>query len=173
MGKERAVAWKKGTPMTDDSRIQIYRTKDGEIRVDVRFGRETVWLTQAQMVALFQRDVSIISRHIKNSSTGGEINKKKQFAEKANCPFRQAGYPLWPGCGDFSGIPGEISTGGSIPSVGHPAASKRSGAFLFVDFLNRNGRLIKDNGAPVINDTGLALEDEEKADFNLSLLGSP
>jgi len=31
-----------------------------------------------------------------------------------------------------------------------------------VDFLNRNGRLIKDNGAPVINDTGLALEDEDE-----------
>jgi prophage maintenance system killer protein len=34
--------------------------------------------------------------------------------------------------------------------------NKRSGAFLFVDFLHRNGRLIKQNGVPVINDTGLA-----------------
>ena len=76
MGKERAVAGKKDTPMTDDRRIQNYRTKDGETRVDVRFERETVWLTQAQMVALFQRDVSIISRHIKNSSTGGKINNR-------------------------------------------------------------------------------------------------
>jgi hypothetical protein len=65
--------------MTDDSRIQNYRTKDGETRVDVPFERETVWLTQAQMVALFQRDVSIISRHIKNSSTGGEINQKSNL----------------------------------------------------------------------------------------------
>ena len=33
---------------------------------------------------------------------------------------------------------------------------KRSGAFLFVDFLHRNGRLLDSNGNPVINDTGLA-----------------
>lgn len=40
----------------------------------------------------------------------------------------------------------------------HPFAdgNKRSGAFLFVDFLHRNGRLLDKNGHPVINDTGLA-----------------
>ena len=40
----------------------------------------------------------------------------------------------------------------------HPFSdgNKRSGAFLFVDFLNRNGRLIDDAGQPVVNDAGLA-----------------
>lgn len=40
----------------------------------------------------------------------------------------------------------------------HPLSdgNKRSGAFLFVDFLNRNGRLLDDSGQPVINDIGLA-----------------
>lgn len=40
----------------------------------------------------------------------------------------------------------------------HPFAdgNKRSGAFLFVDFLNRNHRLLNAQGHPVINDTGLA-----------------
>ena len=40
----------------------------------------------------------------------------------------------------------------------HPFSdgNKRSGAFLFVDFLNRNGRLLDDTGQPVINDIGLA-----------------
>ena len=40
----------------------------------------------------------------------------------------------------------------------HPFSdgNKRSGAFLFVDFLNRNGRLLDDAGQPVINDIGLA-----------------
>jgi len=40
----------------------------------------------------------------------------------------------------------------------HPFAdgNKRSGAFLFVDFLNRNGRLLDSTGHPVINDIGLA-----------------
>ena len=42
--------------------------------------------------------------------------------------------------------------------VDHPFSdgNKRSGAFLFVDFLNRNGRLLDDAGQPVINDIGLA-----------------
>ncbi len=34
--------------------------------------------------------------------------------------------------------------------------NKRSGAFLFVDFLNRNGRLLDSHGYPIINDIGLA-----------------
>src|SRR3989338_9696702 len=40
----------------------------------------------------------------------------------------------------------------------HPFAdgNKRSGAFLFVDFLNRNHRLLNEQGEPVINDIGLA-----------------
>ena len=40
----------------------------------------------------------------------------------------------------------------------HPFSdgNKRSGAFLFVDFLHRNGRLLNASGDPVINDTGLA-----------------
>jgi len=64
--------------MTDDSRIQIYQAPDGETRVDVRFEKETAWLNQAQMVALFDRDVSVISRHIKNAI------KEKEISEKCN-----------------------------------------------------------------------------------------
>ena len=61
--------------MTDDNSIQIYQSPDGETCVDVRFEKDTVWLTQAQMVALFHRDVSVISRHIKNAVHEGEINE--------------------------------------------------------------------------------------------------
>jgi hypothetical protein len=65
--------------MTDDNSIQIYQSPDGETCVDVRFEKETVWLTQAQMVALFHRDVSVISRHIKNAIHEGEINEKSNL----------------------------------------------------------------------------------------------
>ncbi len=65
--------------MTDDSRIQIYQSPDGETCVDVRFEQETVWLTQRQMVALFHRDVSVISRHIKNAVQEGEISEKSNL----------------------------------------------------------------------------------------------
>ena len=45
--------------------IVLYQP-DETIRIDVWIGKETVWLTQAQMVVLFNRDKSVISRHIAN-----------------------------------------------------------------------------------------------------------
>ena len=44
----------------------LYQTEDGQTKIDVKIEGETVWLTQSQMVELFQRDKSVISKHIKN-----------------------------------------------------------------------------------------------------------
>ncbi|GHT72248.1 cytochrome c [Bacteroidia bacterium] len=63
--------------------IVIYQTPDGVAELDVRLENETVWLTQAQMVALFQRDQSVISRHINNIFKEGELEKKVVYAEFA------------------------------------------------------------------------------------------
>ncbi len=52
--------------MTDDSRIQIYRTKDGETCVDVRFEQETVWLTQRQMGEVFDTTIANVQMHLTN-----------------------------------------------------------------------------------------------------------
>ncbi|MDP2785946.1 MAG: hypothetical protein Q8O38_15340 [Sulfurimicrobium sp.] len=46
------------------SDIVIYKTENGA--VSVKLAQETVWLSQAQMIALFDRDQSVISRHIRN-----------------------------------------------------------------------------------------------------------
>lgn len=46
--------------------ILLYQTTDGDTRVDVRLIDETVWLSLNQMSELFQRDKSVISRHISN-----------------------------------------------------------------------------------------------------------
>lgn len=59
--------------------IAIYQTGDGQIQVDVRVDQDTVWLTQAQMVDLFGRDVSVISRHIRNALSEGEIGEKSNL----------------------------------------------------------------------------------------------
>lgn len=59
--------------------IEIYQSADGETQVEVRFEQETVWLSQAQMVQLFGRDVSVISRHIRNALDEGEINEKSNL----------------------------------------------------------------------------------------------
>lgn len=51
----------------------LYQTADGGPALDVRLERETVWLSQAQLVALFQRDQSVISRHVRNVFMEGEL----------------------------------------------------------------------------------------------------
>lgn len=61
--------------MTETGQIQIYQGPNGDTQVEVRFEAETVWLTQAQMVKLFDRDVSVISRHIRNAIKDGEISE--------------------------------------------------------------------------------------------------
>ncbi len=61
-----------------ENQIVVYQPND-MVRLDVRLENETVWLTQAQLCALFQRDVSVISRHIKNIFTEGELDKESNL----------------------------------------------------------------------------------------------
>ena len=53
--------------------VVIYQSADGAAKLDVLLQDETVWLTQDQMATLFQRDKSVISRHIKNVIDTGEL----------------------------------------------------------------------------------------------------
>ena len=59
----------------DENKIIIYQSEDGETRIDVRLENYTVWLTQAQMADLFQKDQSVIARHIANVFREGELEK--------------------------------------------------------------------------------------------------
>jgi hypothetical protein len=56
-----------------NSQIEIYQTDDGLTRIDVRMDEDTVWLTQAQMVDLFQSSKSNISEHIRHVFDEGEL----------------------------------------------------------------------------------------------------
>jgi len=56
--------------------IVLYQTKDGQTTLDVQLRDETVWLTQAQMVELFQRDKRTVSEHIRNIFKEGELNEE-------------------------------------------------------------------------------------------------
>ncbi len=51
----------------DDNKIIIYQTEDGQTQIDVRLENDTVWLTQAQMAELYQKDQSVVARHINNA----------------------------------------------------------------------------------------------------------
>ncbi len=61
----------------------LYQTEDGRTRVEVRFEGETAWLSLSQMAELFQRDKSVISRHIKNIFEEGELQRAAVVAESA------------------------------------------------------------------------------------------
>lgn len=61
------------------SEILIYQTEDGQTKIQTRFENETVWLTQEQIVVLFQRDQSVISRHIKNVFDEGELDRERNM----------------------------------------------------------------------------------------------
>jgi hypothetical protein len=54
--------------------IILYSTEDGRARVECRFAAETVWLTQALMAELFQKDVRTINEHLQNLFEEGEID---------------------------------------------------------------------------------------------------
>ena len=63
--------------------IVIYQTVDGKTSIDVRFENDTVWLTQDQMKTLFQRDKSVISRHIRDIFNEGELDPEVVVAKNA------------------------------------------------------------------------------------------
>ena len=60
----------------DQGDIIIYQTEDGITKIDVRFVDETVWLTQAQLVQLFQTSKANVSEHIKNIFAEGELDEE-------------------------------------------------------------------------------------------------
>jgi prophage maintenance system killer protein len=57
-----------------DSNIEIYKSESGETEISVRLENDSVWLSLAQLVELFQRDKSVISRHLNNI-----FNEKELF----------------------------------------------------------------------------------------------
>ncbi|KFI95685.1 RhuM family protein [Bifidobacterium stellenboschense] len=64
----------KTPPHESAKNIELYRSEDGTIQLEVNVNGDTVWLTQAQMAELFGRSVASISRHITNAIAEGEIN---------------------------------------------------------------------------------------------------
>ena len=70
--------------MDNRGNIVIYQTKDGKTSIDVKLEDETVWLTQAQMAELFQKDRTVIGRHINNVYREGELERDITCAKIAH-----------------------------------------------------------------------------------------
>jgi len=79
-----------------DSQIVIYQSADGLVKIDVRMENETLWLTQAQIAQLFGRDISVVSRHIKNIFSENELNVQNNlhFMQIVNSKKPVASYSL-------------------------------------------------------------------------------
>lgn len=59
-----------------ENKIVIYQTEDGKTQLDVKLENETVWLTQAQMVELFDSSKANVSEHIKHIYEDGELSEE-------------------------------------------------------------------------------------------------
>ena len=109
--------------MKEDQKIVIYQTPDGKTQIDVRLENETVWLTQAQMAELFEKDRTVIGRHISNVFKEGELVREEVSAKIAHTTQHGA-------------IKGKLQTQETtlynldvIISIGYRVHSKRGTAF--------------------------------------------
>lgn len=61
---------------TPDNAIILYQSPDGKTALDVHLDHDTVWLSQKNMAELFQRERSVITKHLRNVFADGELNEK-------------------------------------------------------------------------------------------------
>ena len=132
----------------DRGEIIIYQMPDGSTNLDVRLENETIWLTQAQMVMLFERDQSVISKHIRNIFQEKELDKISVYAKFAYTATDGKSYNV------------EHYNLDVIISVGYRVKSQRGTQFRIWanKVLEKNGILYKANGSRLIeNNTLVAL----------------
>ncbi|MBI9062922.1 MAG: virulence RhuM family protein [Marinilabiliaceae bacterium] len=94
-----------------NSNIRIYQLEDGKTEINVQLDNETVWLNLNQMVDLFERDKSVISRHINNVFKEGELEKDSVVAKNATTALDGKTYQV-----DYFNLDVIISVGYRIKS---------------------------------------------------------
>lgn len=93
------------------SEIILYQTEDQRTRVEVRLAGETVWLSLNQMGELFQRDKSVISRHLRNIFEEGELRPEAVVAKFATTAADNKTYQV-----DFYNLEAIIAVGYRVKS---------------------------------------------------------
>ena len=68
----------------NQSEMIIYTTEDGLAKIETTFDGDTVWLSIDQMAELFQRDRSVIGKHVRNIFKEGELQKEAVWAKFAH-----------------------------------------------------------------------------------------
>lgn len=67
-----------------DAELVLYKSKDGSIELDVQLERDTIWLSQTQLAELFSTERSVITKHLRNVFTTGELDKNSVCAKFAH-----------------------------------------------------------------------------------------
>jgi len=70
--------------MNENKEIEIFQSPDGRTEVQVTFEGETVWLNQEQLGELFDRDRTVVGRHIRNIFNEGELDESVVCADFAH-----------------------------------------------------------------------------------------
>jgi len=96
----------------DSGQILIYRTPQGNSEIEVDLYNESVWLSLNQISTLFQRDKSVISRHIKNIFEEGELQQESVVAKKATTGSDKKSYQV-----DFYNLDMILSVGYRVNSL--------------------------------------------------------
>ena len=91
--------------------ILFFQTEDGRTRLEVRLQAETVWLSLNQLAELFQRDKSVVSKHIKNIFEEGELRPESVVANFATTAADGKTYQV-----DFYNLDVIISVGYRVKS---------------------------------------------------------
>ena len=68
--------------MNASGEVVLYQAPDGEVQLDVRLERETVWLSLDQIAKLLGRDKSVISRHLRNVFVTRELDRRSSVVAK-------------------------------------------------------------------------------------------
>jgi len=145
--------------------IVIFKTEDEKISVDVRFDKETVWLTLDQMASLFERDKSTVSRHIKNVFDEGELARNSVVANFATTASDGKTYQV-----DYYNLDVIISVGYRVKSLRGTQfrkwATSRLNEYIRKGFAMDDERL-KDGGGRYFHELLQRIRDIRSSERNL------
>ena len=97
--------------MDNYGEIIIFQTEDGLTKIDVNLVDETVWLSIDQMAELFQKDKSVIGKHVRNIFKEGELDKNSVWAKSAYTASDEKTYQV-----DYYNLDVVISVGYRVKS---------------------------------------------------------
>ncbi|WP_236782215.1 virulence protein RhuM/Fic/DOC family protein [Aliarcobacter cryaerophilus] len=140
-----------------ETKIVIYEDANGEIKLDVSLENDTLWLSQKQLEVLFDRDKSVISRHIKNIFKEEELDKNSVVAKNATTATDGKIYQV------------EYYNLDMIISLGYRVNSKRATSFrvwatkILKDYIingySINNKRLQQKGLKELNETISLLKD--------------